>query len=219
MMTYFDEQELYEPTLTDEIMHEFAQKMNAALIDTAKSKIDQVFNKNAQLEREKAKLLETISSLRSELSLLTRERREIERELRAESVEKMIAGMAAVAWAPSKVREEKDKCNKCDSKRNRPFTSPLGKKMVEKCECAEWWYTWKPVECELYNFYVGKNKQRTYFRYRHDPRYDGEFEKVSVTELCDNIDFDSKELGHNPIFESIENCQAYCDWKNRKKGN
>lgn len=68
-MYYEEEYPYYEPTVADEIMIEYQQKMKDALLESVKFEIEQIKNNDVRLQEENNKLRNEIRQLKDEIKL------------------------------------------------------------------------------------------------------------------------------------------------------
>ena len=114
-----------------------------------------------------------------------------------------------------------NKCNKCDENRKIHFTSPQGKKYTEDCQCAKRRYKYFPKEATLCKFYVRKENfgwddNRYYTVVDCDDDYDRYERADHVYTSSDDIDYE-KVNSYNAVFLNEEDCQKFCDWKNKQE--
>ena len=67
-----------------------------------------------------------------------------------------------VGWRATFAEVYGEKCDKCDEDRMIHFTSPQGRVLSERCECAKGYRTYFPEEVALYKFHVNKRKNLPY---------------------------------------------------------
>ena len=96
-----------------------------------------------------------------------------------------------------------------------------GKKYTEDCQCAKRHYKYFPKEATLCKFYVRKENfgwddNRYYTVVDCDDDYDRYERADHVYTSSDDIDYE-KVNSYNAVFLNEEDCQKFCDWKNKQE--
>ena len=217
----YDEEPRYEPTLADEIMVEYQQKMKDALLESVKRDIESVKNENERLKEENGKLQELVCGIQRRESSLEIEKSQFQRKLRCERLSELMRDMQVIMYEADYVNEELPKCSKCNEKRKIEFISPLGKSMTEKCSCDIGKKRYLPKENICVEFRINRdnNKMMAWYKIHRTDDYDyARYESSDLLEAVYSKDMKFEDLKRNSVFfKSKEECQKYCDWLNSKE--
>lgn len=220
-MYEYDEEFYNEPSEFDAQVDEFKQSLVNAVKDEYKAEMERLRKENAELQDIRIRKDEIEKEHARALHHFESEKLKFENRLKRMRLTELLGENLLVAWFPSSQDVRKPKCDKCDEQRLIHYTTPTGKPAHERCDCYEYTRSYKPEEIECYKFYQSKNSWggdyptvSLYYQRKVEREYDsfkacrrpyaGEpFEKVSRWDVA---------------FNSLEECQAYCDWLTANEG-
>jgi hypothetical protein len=218
---YFDdyEQEYYEPTLADEILVEYLEKMKGALLDTVKGQIEHIKRENEELKAQNKILKDKENDIRNRERDLENQKRDLMWQVKRERLGELMKDFEVVMYRAYSSVEKLPKCSKCNDKRQIEFTTPLGKRMYESCECDKGKTVYIPQEhiCKEFRLDSNNNTLLMWFKENHDKEYDWysyESSNLVRTVYKDGMNYADLDC-YDTYFKSKEECQKYCDWKNK----
>lgn len=222
-MSYYDEDERYfEPSLADDIVLEFKEKMKDVLLDSVKQDISAIKAKNEALIKEN----EELKSNRDRVNALERsvqyEKKNLLRTVRSERLSELMKDFSVVMYTADNEGKKAPKCNKCDENRNLIFTSPKGKKMKESCDCDKTLSYYIPKEYYCSEFRINRNNEKLLMWYKENRERDEDdyyqYQSSNFAETLYNSEMKYDDLtAYNTYFVSKKECQKYCDWLNNKQ--
>ena len=212
----------------DQQIEEFKDSLRNSVKDEIKEKIASLENELSELKEfrdEKDKFIQECESkvreAKREAEVAIRTAKESEEKWKKARLHQLLGDYLTVGWKVGNSWEYGEKCNKCDENRKIHFTSPQGKKYTEDCQCAKRHYKYFPKEATLCKFYVRKENfgwddNRYYTVVDCDDDYDRYERADHVYTSSDNIDYE-KVNSYNAVFLNEEDCQKFCDWKNKQE--
>lgn len=212
----------------DQQIEEFKDSLRNSVKDEIKEKIESLENELSELKEfrdEKDKFIQECESkvreAKREAEVAIRTAKESEEKWKKARLHQLLGDYLTVGWKVGNSWEYGEKCNKCDENRKIHFTSPQGKKYTEDCQCAKRHYKYFPKEATLCKFYVRKENfgwddNRYYTVVDCDDDYDRYERADHVYTSSDDIDYE-KVNSYNAVFLNKEDCQKFCDWKNKQE--
>ena len=212
----------------DQQIEEFKDSLRNSVKDEIKEKITSLENELSELKEfrdEKDKFIQECESkvreAKREAEVAIRTAKESEEKWKKARLHQLLGDYLTVGWKVGNSWEYGEKCNKCDENRKIHFTSPQGKKYTEDCQCAKRHYKYFPKEATLCKFYVRKENfgwddNRYYTVVDCDDDYDRYERADHVYTSSDDIDYE-KVNSYNAVFLNEEDCQKFCDWKNKQE--
>ena len=212
----------------DQQIEEFKDSLRNSVKDEIKEKIASLENELSELKEfrdEKDKFIQECESkvreAKREAEVAIRTAKESEEKWKKARLHQLLGDYLTVGWEVGNSWEYGEKCNKCDENRKIHFTSPQGKKYTEDCQCAKRHYKYFPKEATLCKFYVRKENfgwddNRYYTVVDCNDDYDRYERADHVYTSSDDIDYE-KVNSYNAVFLNEEDCQKFCDWKNKQE--
>lgn len=233
---YYDYDDYWaEPSEFDQQIEEFKDSLRNSVKDEIKEKIVSLENELVKVKEfrdEKDKFIQECESkvreAKREAEVSIRTAKESEEKWKKARLHQLLGDYLTVGWKVGNSWEYGEKCNKCDENRKIHFTSPQGKKYTEDCQCAKRYYKYFPQEATLCKFYVrkknfgwnDKGEIDFYNRYYTVVDYDDDYDRYEsadhVYTSSDDIDYE-KVNSYNAVFLNEEDCQKFCDWKNKQE--
>lgn len=220
---YDYEEHYYEPSIADEIMVEYQQKMKDALLKTVKNDIEGVKQENERLKEENEKLKEKVNGIAQRERELECKKDNLVREVRSKRLSELMKDFEIAMYRVDDESIKIPKCNKCNNSRKIEFISPLGKKMEEYCTCnvSETVYVVKEFLCVEFRVDRDRKQMLMWYKVKQDRDRDYDHCKILNTDAEvyeEGIKFEDLDTEyHNLFFKSKEQCQKYCDWLNSKE--
>jgi regulator of replication initiation timing len=239
MYDYYEEP-YYEPSVADEILIEFQQKMKDVLLESIKSEIKSIAEENSTLRAENKKLKEKQHEVdRRERDLKYKEdnlKREVEKEFYQSNIGDTLKQYIedCEIWFADVERYQNKKCDLCNEERELIVKFPNGKITKTDCDCAKFLSKYIPALSTISLIEFGKRNSRYsserkfYLSRSYSPPenrldYDYEYQEFKIYHVVDEFNENTIELHENKKyserlgFRSKEECQKYCDWLNQNK--
>jgi FtsZ-binding cell division protein ZapB len=224
-MEYYGEDEYYpcyEPTVVDEILNEYQEKMKDALLDTVKLDIANTKYENTKLKEENKTLKEREHEVNQKERQLEIEKKNLMLKVRNERLAELMKDFEVVMYKVRTTIEKLPKCNNCDDNRKIHFKSPLGNDMSESCLCDKGKTIYIPMEFICTEFRINSNNKEMSMWYKMNRGSDYDYysyESSDYAETVYNNDMKYEDLKsyYHIYFKSINECQKYCDWLNKTK--
>jgi FtsZ-binding cell division protein ZapB len=237
---YEDEPSYYEPTIADEILIEYQQKMKDALLESIKLEIENIKKENIKLKDDNKEYK------KRETDLLTKERNlkykeeNLKREVTSEFYKSNIGDTLkqyiedSEVWFADIERYQKSKCNLCDEKRELIAKFPNGKTTKTECTCAKMLSKYIPALSELTVITFSKNNSnylsdrkfylsKTYSPPNNRSNYDYDYQEFRICHVVNEFNesiialHENKRYSEKLGFRNKEECQKYCDWLNKNR--
>lgn len=133
-------------------------------------------------------------------------------------LKELLGDFVITAFRVKKNYIPKPKCDKCDSKRQIHFKSPLGTDFTENCTCSNPSILYSIYEVKLLDFNVNKI---------NEDEFEGFYERDCTNSCYDHYDYagrvirDKKDFQeyYDPFYVFFDKniCQEYCDMLNEKE--
>lgn len=224
-MYEYEEECYYEPSIADELLTEYQEKMKEALLSSVKSKFDAIKAENENLKEQNAKLKKKVEEIDNRERHLKIEKSNMLRDVRKERLSELMKDFHIIMYKIYQDHIMPEKCNKCDDNRNILFNSPSGKVLKENCECKNAEKFYKPIEYQCKSFKIDRDGKKMDAWYEENKKNNGDddYYERSYSQHCGKIYDETMEYKdgdeyYNLFFKTKEECQKYCDWKNNLKG-
>jgi len=227
MSSYWDDEPYYyEPSEADEIFLEAKSKLENALKESIKNKMEQILEENTSLKEENQKMREKVREIEWKEKSLESKEKDLERSVLCKKFSEMLKPLEEKTpmynvdykWVYG------DKCNKCNENRQIEYTLPSGKRGYEDCTCKKSYVVYYPVLREVVSLSLYKSKDYPYkisVTPKYDsPSYDDTYCHFELKTYIENLDetYDLKELYYKSVgFKTEEDCQKLCDYLNKKE--
>lgn len=225
-------EDYYEPSPNDEVVDEIVEIAKGLLSEQIREKIFKLEEKVKTLEQENSKYSDFKETERGYTrrinELLFENQKKYEQgynDCKKERIDKILDIIEGYTIT-SCTEYIKPKCNKCNGNREVEFTSPLGRKFKEKCECSERITTYKVSPTVAKTIILNYNGTDTPSRYylRNPDLKDGKeirfeyFNDNNIWVFKDFADFEKIKNENKSywdcVFETKEKAQEYCDYLN-----
>lgn len=240
---YYDEYDKpihYEPTIADEILMEYQDKMKNALLKNIKDEIQNIKDENLKLKVENSRYKQReIDILNKERDLKFKEdnlKREVINEFYKSNIGDTLKQYVedCEIWFADKATYQKEKCNLCNKERELIAKFPNGETAKTSCVCAKRLYKYIPASSAINLIKFNKrdsrysSDRRFYFSRSYTPdkssNYynDNSYQEFKiyhvVTEFNESIIelHENKSYGEKLGFANKDECQKYCNWLNSK---
>jgi regulator of replication initiation timing len=219
---YYEDEPYYEPSIADEILIEYQQKMKDALLESVKNQIDNIKSENESLKTENKKLQELVNNIDRKERELEQKKNNLIYEVKRERLSKLMEGFQVIMYKTYSTTVKLPQCDKCDKDRRIYFKSPSGKDIYESCSCDVGKIVYVPREYICYEFKINtwdrKDSLAVWYKVNHDKDYDWcGYESSEYLETVYKEGMDYKDLNsYKTFFRSKEECQKYCDWLSSK---
>lgn len=208
-------EDYYEPSEFEQEMECLKQSIRDNVRKEIREEIDRLRAENAELREVKENWQKIKREHDQTLRDLRIAKENAEREAKKAKAKDILAELAVIGYRPSVKHEVGPKCDKCDQYRYRHFISPLGREMKEECTCRKVKRVYLPTESKLVKFYVGKGIGSAYYIPTEEKDIDSDRYNWAADvykELPDDL---SKIDEYRAVFFKKDDCQRYCDEKNK----
>jgi hypothetical protein len=220
-MINFEYEEMYEPTMADELITEYKNKMESALKDSVKDKISSIEIENARLRSLNFKLQKQINEIEKRENELHYEKENYKIKLSRMKLSELMKDREVVMYKVESYTELGEKCDKCDEKRYIHFKSPRGVSYSEKCECSEMRKTkYKISQYFCFEFGIRESGLNMFYykdesdNYKDDEYYSSYRNSIYIDEVYkEGSSFE--DIDEKTFFRTKEDCQKYCDYLNK----
>lgn len=213
----FDDEQYYEPTEADEIFLEAREKLINSLKGSVKQHLKNVSLENEKLRKQIQKLESKLNESNWSLQQLKKEKSNFAEVARKERLSDLLKDFQVERFMVASSTKYNQKCNKCDDERYVHYKTPLGKDQKELCDCNDdsaIVYEVKSVVVTEFALNDNGSKFRLWYK-RNTSGKDEYYTSTNFYELSsDGLSYESLNK-HSAIFDSLDACQAYCDWLNK----
>lgn len=213
-MDYWDD--YYEPSEFDVMMSEFKQSIIDNARQEIKDRIRKLEEENAELQEVKKNWNQIKKEHESAIRELHYKTENAEREAKKQRAADILKSIAEKGYRPHCIYEEFPKCDKCDSRRQIHYVSPMGRQMTEDCECARKKRHYLPKEVKCLKVYASESAHCAYFELADEGKYRDYWSAEDTFYLSLPDDLDSLN-SYNAVFLNEEDCKKYCDWLNENE--
>lgn len=219
---YEYDEEYYEPTIADELLMEYQEKMKGALLETVKNKFDAIEKENSELKEKNTKLKKKVEEIDNMKRQLEFEKKNLKSEVRRERLSLLMKDFQVIMYRVTSENKYPDKCSNCDDNRIIKFLSPSGKECKESCSCGIGKTYYLPQEVIATEFKLNNdgNKFRIWYKEHNCDDYDyysGPSPRYCNNIYNENMKYEEIESHYDLFFKTEEECKKYCDWKNSEK--
>lgn len=217
----FDEyygEDIYEPTLADEILTEASAKLMAAIKQDVAAHIKEIETRNEYLEADNKNLREKVSAVNQEKRELEERRKELERKAARMSIKDFLGQRAVIMYRADYNHVAGPKCDKCNDDRVRPYKTPLGSDATEQCPCSVRHRVYAPKEFAMSSMSRERrgDEVRVWFkRYEKEDTYSSSTFVKNENVYSGDSDFGSLNM-YKTFFLEEAQCQRFCDWLNNQ---
>lgn len=240
-MSYFDEEDFYEPSEGELFFDEIKEKFREILREDVNSELSRLTKENAELR----KTVKEYNDKKMELSRRERDikykednfKRDVEKEFYNKTMDEVFEHLLedSEVWYAEHVSHEKPKCNLCNEDRELIATYPNGEIVKKQCDCTRPLFIYEPVislnkQIKFHKAYKPRysDHKKCYFTKNHRPNKDyaeayDYYSEFRIENIFDEFNDDVKEYhetkgyGEKVAFRNKEACQNYCDWLNEKE--
>lgn len=210
-----------EPSEFDIQMDAFKETLLNAVKDEYKAEMERLRKENSELQEVKQNFDQIKREYNQKTVELDMAKRNLKNEVRRERLLDLMGDFKVELYRAQSYFMSGPKCDKCDEARKIHYKSPLGKPMVEECDCKDNITYYKPKLFVCSSFELRNGDFIAWYEpYRET---DGmRLESIGSTTVPKFIykgeDFESiKETHYYVYFRTQEECQAYCDWLTAKE--
>ena len=212
----------YEPSVADDILMEYREKMKVALLDSVKNDIESLKKENEDLKEQYQKLKQKENEVRDREWSLEIDKKNLLRTVRQERLSTLMKDFQIVMYKADRVTVKPPKCDKCDSQRKLKFKTPSGRIMDEYCECNTGKYVYTPKKhiCSEFSLDEGDSKISMWFKITQEGKdnecYSSEISNYMKTVYKAEMEYKTIDP-YNTFFKTKEECQKYCNFENETK--
>jgi len=217
----YDIEPCYEPTIADEIMLEYQQKMKDALLSSVKHQIETIEGENERLKEQNEKLMKEVNGIKQRERDLDNKKLNYEREVRRKRLSDLMGDFEVLMYQADGDSVKIPKCGNCNENRKIEFISPLGRKTNEPCTCDVIKAVYSVKESRCCEFRIDGDGNSMLMWYEIEEDRNSEYDhgsNLARYAYKEGTPFEELETSsYNTFFKLKEDCQKYCDWLNNKK--
>ena len=192
----------------------------ASIVDNVrkeiKDKIDRLEKENAELREVKDNWDQIKREHATAMCELSLAKEQAKRQAEKARLQTVFRDLCVIGYLVHCEYMQGPKCDKCDEYRKIHFVSPMGRSMTENCQCAASKAFYSPKEVPLMSFWIGNGVQRRYYE-RSDSDYSDQY--TCCAEVYSELPEELETINsYSAVFLNVADCQAYCDWHNKKNG-
>lgn len=149
---YFEEENYYyKPTLADEIMYEYQEKMKDALLESVKNKLEKAESEYIRIKKENEQLRKQSRDVENKRRELEQKEKDLERNFYRKKFSELIKPFEEKysGYYADKEYKMVEKCNQCDSERKVNYTAPNGETKYLDCSCKKSYMVYLPVSTSI----------------------------------------------------------------------
>jgi len=218
MFDQYDYNDLYEPTLADEIFVEASAKLIDALKENVAGRVMEIERKNDRLEEENKDLREQMAAVNQEKRNLQGQREELERKAARMPIGEFLGQRAVIMHRADYDHVTGPRCRECNSDRVRTYKTPLGKDAGERCPCSVQNRVHKPRKFVLSSMARRPHEHEIlvwFEQYENKDSYSSSRLVLGENVYSDESNFADLDM-HKTYFQEEAQCQEYCDWLNEQ---
>lgn len=210
----------------DSQIEEFKDALRNSVKDEIKEKIASLEKEVEELREFREQKDKIVKKYREAINSAKHDAIEAENKWKNARLHELLGDYLTVGWGVKYENILGDKCDKCDENRQVHFTSPCGREMVERCNCAITHTVYAPEERMLTRMSVRKknfdypgDKDDKYNRYYSVTDCD-DYDRMEISSDIylkgEDVDFE-RMSAYRAIFMCKEDCEKYCDWLNERE--
>ncbi len=217
---YYDEEPYYEPTPADQIFIEAVNKLEDALKESVKFRVDKFAIDNEKLKQENKKLKDRVNDISRRERDLENEKESYKRQLKRATLTELLEDYETVIYRATYNHVMGEKCSNCDEDRKIHFKSPTNKDVTEDCSCKISKKIYKPETHYMHEFKKTNHSEKLIVWYR---RYSDSDNGYTSSDALTSKDFytdqNFEDIKHycSLYFKNEEDCKKYCDYLNSKE--
>lgn len=204
----YDDADFYE----DESLEMIIGELESAFKRSIKK---QITDEMSRLKKENEKLQKIKDKWEEKIREIDAIKKQTEEELKKATLHDILSLISSTFYMIGQEYEyTKDKCDKCDEERRIHYLSPLGREMIEECECSEKEWINVPKEVEVFKIcqkYRSESPKDIGIYYRYN-----EQESYYSCNIYKNQSFEEVDT-YNLLFRDKKKAQEYCDYLNEKR--
>ena len=223
-MSYYEDygDDYYEPTLADEIFDEAKERLEEALRNDFKRKIQEVEEVLEKQEEIETKLFIRENKLNSRERELESKFKDVENEFAKKKLGEFIAMLqkylGQTYYEVDSFGEYAPKCDACNDKRMLDVTLPDGSMKAIECSCSKYIYRFRVIEKSMIGITIEKDgrQQKIWLKYND---YSDEISSINpaynINEKFEDVK--NKDESYKVFYTNKEEAQKHADYLNNKK--
>jgi len=218
---YYDYEFYDEPNEFEIMINDFKQSIAKSVKKEIVDEMESLKKENEKLQNIKKNYNNILNEYRKKEKELEHKKEQLENKIRKERISELMKNFEVVLYQPDTDYKILPKCNKCDDNRRIYYTTPLGQKTYEICDCdnRELYYVPRKSMCKQFNIEDGKFQAWYTLRTFEGGEYYEYTTSTHISKLYDG-ETDYEKFRNNKtsvLFRDEEECQKYCDWLNKNK--
>ncbi|UHA74427.1 hypothetical protein [Paenibacillus sp. 481] len=220
-MSYDGDDFYCEPNEFEQMVDKFKQSLLDSVKEEFKAEMNRLREENAELQQVKRNWADIKAEHQREILRLQYAKNEAAREARKERLGVLMEDFKVAMFQVKVKYIRPDKCDKCNENRLITYKTPLGKDAVEKCTCNTTKSIFVPEEliCVRLHLDNRENKLTVYYNLPTDDEDGMKYGFNTPLNMIYDSNMEFAKLDrYGTFFNTVEDCQAYCDWLNGREG-
>jgi len=224
-MFYDDEPQYYQPSIADDLLMEYQNKMKDALLESVKSMIENIKEENEELKEENKKLRDAKYQVDNKERALIEKEKTLDRDFYRKKFSELLKPFEEKysGYYADKIYRLVKKCKHCDENRKITYLAENGCSIIQNCSCNKSYQVYVPkyTSIEKLDLYKPKDNYHQEFKitavYHSKDEDDYRWTKLEFTQFIDVFDelIANEMKGRDVLFNSKEECKKYCNWLNK----
>ena len=218
-MTYYDNEFYNHPDKFEILINKLKEEIAKSVKDEFINKLNKLEQENKKLQWVGSRLKEVKQEYYDKISELELKIINADKEAKKKRLSELLKDREILLYRPYYEFFKQPKCNKCNEERKIFYTTPLGKKTFEYCDCAVKIKKWLPKEYKCVEFSINKNSNIMKMKYDlNELSSVNDWYTLSYVDTMYESSMDYKEINeYKTGFKNKEDCQEYCDWLNENE--
>lgn len=223
-MNYFEDF-YHEPSEFEMKMDELKRSLLDSVREEYVTEMDLLRKENEELQEVKKNMEQIKREYSDKKQELNFERQKLLSVLRRERLSALFKDSENIMFKPTSTGTKLPKCEKCNSKRQITYKTPLGKDAYEMCDCNKSKYEYQPSEYIAIEMRIDRNKTGMTAFYKLKPQSNDDddylsYQSSTLLEVIYNEGMKYEDLTKSrTFFRTEEECQKYCDYLNSKEND
>jgi hypothetical protein len=216
----YDEEFYHEPSEFDEKVEEFKETLMDSVKVEFKEEMDRLRKENDELQETKKKMKEIERDYENKKRDLQYERQNLETKIRKEKLSSLMKDFEVQLYTVGSKHYKKPKCDKCDENRRIHYTTPLGNKTYESCDCSGTIGVYEVIPTTLVEFSIRSGKSYVWYQVKESSRTEYlsyHDDTVSGKDLITSEEQFENASTWRPLLKTEELAQKFCDYLNKGK--
>lgn len=217
----YDYEDFYEPSEFEEKAEELKDFLRESVKKEVMEEIEKLKAENKKLQGIKEHFEEIKRDYEKKKSECDRIVSNAEFNAKRTRFVELMKNVEVILYGVSQEYAYIEKCDKCDSWRHVRITLPSGKKVDDECTCYKHKWFYLPRIDILYEFKHRDGEMIAFYKKRGEEKSEyfalDTVSKIPKLIVDHDMSFEDIPSEKDVYFKTIEECQEYCDYLNKKQ--